>query len=1071
MRKSSKALAMVSLAAMLAACGGGREDAMQASSNAVRSTALTAATAVDPLPATRLDSRLRSAKGPVDVWVTLDQDSLARTRVLLASSTGIGRTRALSSAQGEGTALRGENATIAQAMSDQRASILARQSALASTMRGLGAKELARVSVAYNAIAVTIDAAQLTQLAGLPGVKRVRPVVHYEKHLGETVPYIGASAAQANSVDGTGIRVAVLDSGIDYTHKNLGGSGNTADFATATANPTVVPAGLFPTAKVVGGYDYTGSTWSTTSDTRTEDPNPIDDGPEGGHGTHVADIIAGKSLDGSHKGVAPGAKLYAVKVCSSVSTSCNGIAMLKGMDFALDPNGDGQVDDAVDVVNMSLGSSYGQIEDEMDGASANAVALGVVVVASAGNSADRPYITGSPASTPGVISVAQTQVPSATAVPLLVNAPASIAGIYGNTALLDWAPIGAGVTGNVVYVGRGCIADTPLANVAGKIALIDRGSCNISEKVDKAARAGATGTLIGLIASGDAVGFSLGTGSIFVPSMVIQQSLSTSIKGRLTAGQTVNVTMSNAAAIQLAGSMVASSSRGPNVSFSHIKPEIGAPGASLSAEYGTGTGQTAFGGTSGAAPMVAGAAALVLSANPSLTPMQVKAKLMNSAETQVYTNPATQPGVLAPITRIGSGEVRVNRALALNAIAWDQSTLSAALSFGAIEAGDTRAMTVTRTLTVQNFSSTLKTFRIASSFRYANDSATGAVRVVAPTSVIVPARGTANVNIALSIDPTRLPAWTLNAGSLGGDGAALSGPEYDGYVTLTAGAETLSVPWHVLPRRAAKTVSGPVSTLRTGQSIALSNTGAATGDYELFSLIGTSPRLPAFQLPSVGDNFATIDVQSVGVRYLPPSICGGNCLEFAISNFGRRAHANYPAELDLYIDTNGDGIDDYVIYNAESGGFGATGQNRVYLLSLTTFQGSSLFYTDADLNSGNLIFTVLLNTDGGLPSNWPSLNVPLDRTLGISLYAYDNYFTGSETDSVVGMKFTPGNPRFSAANPAPYGSVAPGSSLRVPFKSSVVSNQQSSEKGLLMMYRRNAGNESQEVLVPMPTAR
>ena len=110
------------------------------------------------------------------------------------------------------------------------------------------------------------------------------------------------------------------------------------DYATATANPAVIPVGLFPTAKVVGGYDYTGSTWGGTGPgaVRTEDPNPIDDGPEGGHGTHVADIIAGKSLDGTHKGMAPGAQLYAVKVCSSVSTACNGIALLKGMDYALD---------------------------------------------------------------------------------------------------------------------------------------------------------------------------------------------------------------------------------------------------------------------------------------------------------------------------------------------------------------------------------------------------------------------------------------------------------------------------------------------------------------------------------------------------------------------------------------------------------------------------------------------------------------------------------------------------------------------------------------------------------------
>ena len=61
----------------------------------------------------------------------------------------------------------------------------------------------------------------------------------------------------------------------------------------------------------------------------------------------------------------------------------------------------------------------------------------------------------------------------------------------------------------------------------------------------------------------------------------------------------------------LVGSTVSSTARGPDMSFNAIKPEIGAPGASISAEVATGTLRTPFGGTSGASPMVAGAAALL----------------------------------------------------------------------------------------------------------------------------------------------------------------------------------------------------------------------------------------------------------------------------------------------------------------------------------------------------------------------------------------------------------------------------------------------------------------------------
>lgn len=153
--------------------------------------------------------------------------------------------------------------------------------------------------------------------------------------------------------------------------------------------------------------------------------------------------------------------LYAVKVCSAVSTACSGVALLQGMEFALDPDGDGSMDDAVDVINLSLGSPYGQKEDDLGFAAANAVRAGVIVVASAGNNGDRPYITSSPGSTPEVISVAQTRMPAAVAIPLRIDSPASIAGIYPNTATLDWAPIGPGVSGSVAYVGAAAATTKP----------------------------------------------------------------------------------------------------------------------------------------------------------------------------------------------------------------------------------------------------------------------------------------------------------------------------------------------------------------------------------------------------------------------------------------------------------------------------------------------------------------------------------------------------------------------------------------------------------------------------------
>lgn len=996
----------------------------------------------------RVDARLRGASGPVEVWVSLDQESMAAAQVRLAKSSADTTTRKPSPS---------DVASFKAAAADHRTKIVNQQAQAGNMLLGLGAEELGRVQVAHNAIAVRVDASQLQQIALVPGVKAVRPVIHYELDLGETVPYVGGGAVQNAGVDGTGVRVAVLDSGIDYTHRNLGGAGTADAYAAAYGSGPSDPLnttrdGLFPTAKVVDGYDFVGEAWPNAG--RTEDEDPID---FEGHGTHVADIIAGRSTDGTHKGMAPGASLVAVKTCSAVSSSCNGIALLKGMDFALDPNGDGDVSDAVDVINMSLGSSYGQVEDDLSLAAANAVELGVVVVASAGNSANKPYVTGSPASTAGVISVAQTQVPSATAVPLVVNAPAAIAGVYGNTATLSFAPVGGGVTGDVVFVGRGCPAgsvdgtnpDDPYAAApSGKIALIDRGGCSISLKVDRAAKAGATGVLIGLVAPGDAISFSFGGGDTFVPSLVIQQSLSTVIKAQ--AAGTVNASISNAAAIALVGSMASSSSRGPAMGTHLVKPEIGAPGESLSAEVGTGDGETAFGGTSGAAPMVAGAAALMIQAHPSRSVAQIKAMLMNSAEPTVYTSPAVVPGELAPITRIGAGELRVDRAVKLKTAAWNVEAKSAALSFGAVEVPIITVLK--KRVRVENFGTQHRVFKVTPSFRYADDKSSGAVRVIVqPTVSVVPGRA-AEFDVILIIDPRKLQSWTLNGGSRGGDGAGLNGPEFDGYITLTAGSEKLSLPWHVLPRKAALTTS-IFGRHRNSDALWLTNLGREVGDYDVFSLIGTSPRIPSEELPQPGDNFAVIDIKSVGVRYLPASIAGIDILEFAINTFGRRSHPNYPAEFDVYLDTNVDGVDDYVVYNVELNGFAASGQNAVFVGDLTSGLARAFFFADADLNSANMIFTVPAASVGVTPGT----------PIGISVYAFDNYFTGANTDAIENMRFKVGSPRFSVAEP--FGTVPSFSRSPVPLLKADVPAADSSETGLLMMYRRNALVEAEAVTI------
>lgn len=924
-------------------------------------------------------------------------------------------------------------------------------------------------------MAVRIDASQVEAVANLPNVRAVRRLDNYQLHLSETVPYIGAAAVQSLGFDGSGVRVAVLDSGVDYTHKNLGGPGTVEAYEAAYgAGPSdernTTRDDLFPTAKVVDGYDFVGEVWPNPdprcgldADGKPKvctvpDEDPID---FEGHGTHVSDIIAGRSADGAHKGVAPGASVLAVKVCSAVSTSCSGLALLQGMDFALDPNGDGDIDDAVDVINMSLGQPYGQREDDLSEASANAVRHGVVVVASAGNEADRPYIVGSPSSTPEVISVAQTQVPSAKLYLLETEGSGlpDIAAVHQ-----PWSKAPELSKGPLAYdtssaaTARGCIDATganPYApgSHAGQILLMDRGVCAVSFKVSNARAAGALAAVVANNVSqapGDLPPtFSFGGGDPSIPGYTVTLADGNQLKAKAL-GKTATIDPTRA--VPLVGNMVSSSSRGPNYSFSAIKPDIGAPGASVSAEAGTGDGQTAFGGTSGAAPMVSGSAALLIQAHPDRTPAEIKAILMNTGETNIGLNPYNLPGVLAPITRVGGGEVRVDRALNSKTAAWDAEDITGSLSFGYHTITDNR--TFNKRVLVRNYSTEWRFYTVSPRFRYADDAASGAVTVQAPYRVVVPPNGTASFAVILRVNASKLPSWELNGGSRGGDGYRLQGVEFDGHLNLSGGGDNIHLAWQILPHKAAAVNARPDQlNLRNGQGeLTLRNRGATAGRVDVFSLTGTSPQVKKKELPRPGDNFAIIDLKAVGVRLV--DLGGAPGIQFGITTYGERAHPNYPAEFDVYVDTNRDGTPDSLIFNGELGAFGSSGQNVVYVVNLTTGLGGPVAFSDADLNSANVILTVPLAAVGLKP----------DSQFSFSVLAGDNYFTGNITDAIENMTYTPGTPRFVATGVPTGGIPAGGSSTLAVQEVAGGATASPSQTGLLLLYRDAPLKQEAEII-------
>ncbi len=225
-----------------------------------------------------------------------------------------------------------------------------------------------------SAVAATVDEQGLAKLAADPEVKRIELDGQVKAVLDTSLEEIHARQAWTsfdrsnNGLTGVGRRIAIIDTGVNYRHPDLGGC-------------------FGPNCKVIDGYDFVN-----------HDPDPLDDH---GHGTHVASTAAGK---GALYGVAPDAQILAYKVLSR-SGSGSFSSVIAAIDRATDPNGDGDTSDHVDVVNMSLGGS-GNPDDAVSRAVDRSSAAGVVHAIAAGNSGPGPSTIGTPGVARSAITVA-----------------------------------------------------------------------------------------------------------------------------------------------------------------------------------------------------------------------------------------------------------------------------------------------------------------------------------------------------------------------------------------------------------------------------------------------------------------------------------------------------------------------------------------------------------------------------------------------------------------------------------------------------------------------------------------
>lgn len=960
---------------------------------------------LDSVPNARLSPALNNTEGPQQVVVRLVGDSVGEARAKGKSG---------------------------KALKSHKKAVKDKQDKFLSSL-GNKAKLLGTANTAINAVMIEVDATELAALAANPAVASVKPVINYELDLSETVPYIGATAVQDLGFDGTGVTVAVLDSGVDYTHANFGGPGTRVAYKEAWGTHIGHPAQTklknndtktWYETNIVGGYDFVGELWPTFGPLMPdEDPIDLD-----GHGTHVADIIGGLN------GVAPGVELYAVKVCSAVSPSCSGVALLQGMDFILDPDGDPETDDAVDIVNMSLGSDYGDADyDDLSYAVEVASTNGVLTVSSAGNGGDKPYKTGTPSAAPSALAVAQTQVPSAFKPFMTIVAPEDVAGDY-DAVFQPWSvPLAATTEAYVIYGDTdgdnadGCVAFD--GDLSGYIVLVDRGACDFSLKISNIGDAGGVIGIIATLNDDEPFPGGFGSGNPTITGYMIDTASGDALKSGLPGigqvGDTI-VRFDPDNGIPLIGTVVSSSSRGPSLAGSIVKPEIGAPGASVSAQAGTGTGQTPFGGTSGASPMVAGSAALVLSADPDLSPAEVKALLVNNAETEIYTEPGAP---LAPISRIGGGEVRVDRAIDSKIAVWDSENLLPSLSFGFQAVSEN--MTFERTLTIRNYSDEKVTVTPAAEFRYASDDI-GAISFNLPGSVDIDAGDTEQITVEMMVVATALPDWPFNSGSRGRDPVALTAAEFDGYITFAQNGEDdpVHLPWHVMPRKSGNvtTPSDEISVSGTtfgfpSAPTTLDNAGDNAADVEVFSLLVTDPDDVTPGGP--GQNDPGADLAAVGFASFPvsPAACESEILiQFAMSNYDPMTLAVAPIYTGVVLDIDDDGTADYDVFNIDLSFITAPsfdlsdGRNVTVAQNLETGEASAFWFADHASNSTNVVNTIcaeqigLGEEDAGLVISGGGYTADLyfgsdinDETDGFSFQLLFDRFVGVIDGTEIGL--------------------------------------------------------------------
>ena len=761
-----------------------------------------------------------------------------------------------------------------------RAVEASQQGALAAATAS-GAKVTYRYSRVANAFAATMTGATAQVLAQRSDVKAVQRVNVVRQNLSSSVPSIGTKKVwKKYKAKGQGITVAVIDTGIDYLHKALGGSGSKAAYQ--SNDPSIIEPGTFPTKKVIGGYDFVGTNYDVidedpANDTPNPDPDPLDDGVVGDHGTHVAGTCCGTGVKGKiGKGVAPKAKLLAYKVWHSGSSTAD--VLVAAFERAVDPNEDGNFDDKADVINFSGGVDFGSAGSLEGQAAENVANLGVVFVAAAGNAGNSgtggtAYVGGTPGSSEKVITVAAS-IDQFLAQTTEVLQPSGIEFVEdGLTVYQMWSgDPGGDFKGQLFDVrelnppadpsGAPSAADQQLCApvvgtpLAGKIALIYKastgdGDCAGVLKSYNAQLAGAKGVIFRSGFFG--VPFGLATDPadpvVTIPAWMVGTA-DGEVLGEAVSpdAPTAFYTRNTQVKIGIKAKVIPGykdrmtdfTSQGPARISNILKPDVTAPGYEItSANAGTGKGKLTISGTSMATPHVAGAAALLLQVHKGWGVEEVKAALMNQAKEDLVQIDGTGP---VPATIQGAGRIRVDQSARAKSLAYPGS-----LSFGLQPVSEETTLP-TQTITVENESPRKHNYSVASTLHqnsFAEEVATlefslDNVNWASTAAFSLTKKSSRELFVRMTVHPGQLADVEEFLGWI------TQYADIDGAVKIKQtlnGSDTLRVVWQVVPMAASDDTVGQTSVDLGGAPVHLditSQPAAGTSFADLYVLGGTS---------------------------------------------------------------------------------------------------------------------------------------------------------------------------------------------------------------------------------------